>query len=172
MARARGRPLDWQATGERVGRRLLATAGECRAVDNCDGEGEGEGERRGLGHGGAAGGTGIMHVVWAGGGVLMWTNDHSTFEGLKLRKEINLRRYLEVPLNHRKRIIFLKKKIRWSPKTSLRSPSIENISWWNPRPLVPPPRSRCRHNAAYYSTAAACAASFFSISAPKKKRDW
>ena len=76
MARARGSPADRQATGERVGRRPLATAGECRAVDNCDGEGE----RRGLGHGGATGGTGIMRVVWAGGGVLRWTNDHSTLE--------------------------------------------------------------------------------------------
>ena len=43
MARARGSPADRQATGERVGRRPLST-GECRAVDNCDGDGEGEGE--------------------------------------------------------------------------------------------------------------------------------
>ena len=44
MARVRGSPKDRQATGERVGRRPLATAGECRAVDNCDGDGEGEGD--------------------------------------------------------------------------------------------------------------------------------
>ena len=43
MARARGSSADRQATGERVGRRPLST-GECRAVDNCDGDGEGEGE--------------------------------------------------------------------------------------------------------------------------------
>ena len=44
MARARGSLADRQATGERVGRRPLATAGECTAVDNCDGDGEGEGD--------------------------------------------------------------------------------------------------------------------------------
>ena len=44
MARVRGSLADRQATGERVGRRPLSTAGECRSVDNCDGDGEGEGE--------------------------------------------------------------------------------------------------------------------------------
>ena len=55
MARARGSPADRQATGERVGRRPLATAGECRAVDNCDGDGEGEGDCDGDGEGGGEG---------------------------------------------------------------------------------------------------------------------
>ena len=50
-ARARGSPADRQATGEKVGRRPLATAGECRAVDNCDSDGEGEGEGEGKGKG-------------------------------------------------------------------------------------------------------------------------
>ena len=51
MARARGSPADRQATGERVGRRPLATAGECRAVDNGDGDGNGDGEGEGEGDG-------------------------------------------------------------------------------------------------------------------------
>ena len=46
-----------------------------------------------------------MRAVWAGGGVLGWTNDHSTLAGLKSHKGINLRRYLEVPSNHRKRTL-------------------------------------------------------------------
>jgi hypothetical protein len=51
MARARGRPADRQATGERVGRRPLETAGECRAVDNGDGDGDGKGEGESDGEG-------------------------------------------------------------------------------------------------------------------------
>ena len=49
-----------------------------------------------------------MRAVWAGGGVLGWTNDYSTLAGLKSHKGINLRRYLEVPSNHRKRTHIIK----------------------------------------------------------------
>ena len=83
-----------QATNSRVGR----CPGESRAVDNEEGDDvEGKCEQRGLGHGGGACGS-KMRVVWGGGGVVGWTNDHGTLDGLKLPKRINLRGYLSQPL--------------------------------------------------------------------------